>query len=71
MSVTISIRVDEEVKAQIEEWGYSPGEYVKQLLEKEIRRRRNSQALEWLSKNRLPSEGKSSTQIIREARDSR
>ena len=71
MSVTISIRVDDDVKEAIEDLGYNPGEYVKKVVLKELRKERSLAALNWLKKNRLPPGKKSGVEMIREDRDSR
>jgi hypothetical protein len=55
MSVTISVRVPEDIKKQIEELGYTPSEYLRKILIKEL--------------NRLPAGEKSVEQEIREDRD--
>ncbi len=41
MSVTISIRVDEEIKTEIEAMGYKPGEYMKNILIRELEKERS------------------------------
>jgi hypothetical protein len=71
MSVVISIRVAESVKEDIEKLGYSPAEYTKRVLLRELKRDRGKEAMEWLKKNRLPAGAKSTTEMIREDRDSR
>lgn len=71
MSVTISIRVDDDVKRDIEELGYRPGEYLKRILMEELKRERSLQSLEWISKHRVEPEGPPAEQLIRENRDSR
>ena len=71
MSTTISIRVDEGIKAEIEEMGYSPSDYIKNILTREIRKERSRKALDWLKEHMLISEGKPAEELIREDRDSR
>lgn len=71
MSVTLSIRVDDEVKKEIEELGYDPSEYVKKVLIKELKKERSRRALAWLEAHRLPPGKKSVEEEIRKERDSR
>jgi hypothetical protein len=71
MSVTISIRIDEEIKEGIEELGYNPGEFLKNILIRELKRERARRALNWLKKNRIKGTTKSSEDMIREDRDAR
>ena len=71
MSVTVSVRLDEnEIKA-IEEMGLKPGEFIKELVRKELKKRRALDTLEWLRENLIDAPEPDSTQIIRELRDSR
>ena len=55
MSVTISVRIDENVKDEIEQLGYKPSEYIKNLIDKEIKKEKAKRALSWIRKNRLPA----------------
>lgn len=71
MSVTISIRIDEEIKQSIEDLGYQPGEYLKKVLIRELKKERARNTLIWLKKNRLRTNGKLVEDIIREDRDAR
>jgi hypothetical protein len=71
MSVTISVRVDEEVKNEIEAMGYKPGEYIRRILIAELKKERGNEALSWLSEHRLKRKGKPSEELIRADRDSR
>ena len=71
MSVTISIRVEDEIKQDIEELGYKPGEYLKKILKQELKKERSLRALGWIKKHRLEGEGRTAEEIIREDRDSR
>ncbi|MEE9151186.1 MAG: antitoxin [Thermoplasmata archaeon] len=71
MSVTISIRVDDDIKKNIEELGYQPGEYLKKILIRELKKERSRNTISWLKKNRLKTKGKSTEDLIREDRDSR
>jgi hypothetical protein len=69
MSVTISIRIDEDVRDSIEDLGFTPGEYLKMILIKELKKERARRTLEWLKKNRLKGLAKSSEDMIREDRE--
>ncbi|UCE37567.1 MAG: hypothetical protein JSW00_19290 [Thermoplasmata archaeon] len=71
MSVTISIRVDEKIKESIEEMGYKPGEYLKEILIRELKKERARNTLSWLKTHRLKTKGKSTEKQIREDRESR
>ena len=71
MSVTISIRVDEEIKQEIEALGYNPGDYLKKILVQNLKKERSLKALAWIKKHRLDVKGKPAEELIREARDSR
>ena len=70
MSVTISVRVDDEVKKEIEELGYTPSEYIRKILIRELKKEHSRRAVEWLKKYRLPAGEKSVEEEIREDRDS-
>ncbi len=69
MSVTISIRIDEELRDSIEDLGFTPGEYLKMILIKELKKEQARRTLNWLKKNRLKGQVKSSEDLIREDRD--
>jgi hypothetical protein len=71
MSVTISIRVDDEIKKSIEDLGYQAGEYLKKILIRELKKEQSKNALSWLKTHRLKTKGKSVEEQIREDRDSR
>lgn len=71
MSVTISIRVDDEVTKEIEELGYTPSEYIKKILIKELKRERSRRTLAWLKDHRLSAGKKPVEEEIREDRDAR
>lgn len=71
MSVTISVRVNEEIKKEIEELGYKPGEYIKMILENELQKERAKRAISWLKAHKLPSGKKTVAEEIKEDRDSR
>ena len=58
MSVTISVRVEDEVKRDIEDLGYEPGKYLKKILIRELKREHSRNALSWLNKNRITSKQK-------------
>jgi hydrogenase maturation factor len=71
MTVVITIQVDDDVIKAIEDLGYDPEEFTRRTLIKSIKKDRAKEALNWLKKNRLPPGEKSSTEMIREDRDSR
>jgi hypothetical protein len=71
MSVTISIRVDDEVKENIEELGYKPGDYLKKILIQELKKEQSRKALLWLKKHKIKSKGKTAEELIRKDRDSK
>lgn len=71
MSVTISIRVDDEIKKNIEELGYQPGKYLKKILIRELKKEQGKNTLSWLKTHRLKTKGKLVEEQIREDRDSR
>jgi hypothetical protein len=71
MSVTISIRVDDEIKENIEELGYKPGDYLKKILIQELKKEQSKKALLWLKKHRLKTIGKTAEELIRKDRDSK
>jgi len=69
MSVTISIRVDDKIKRSIEELGYKPGEYLKNILMNQLKKEQSKNALDWLKKNKIKSKGKTAEQLIRTDRE--
>ena len=71
MSEVISVRVNEGTREIIEEMGYTPSEYIRMILDRELRRERSRKALEFFEKNSLPGGKRSTTEMIREDRDSR
>lgn len=71
MSVTISVRVDDEVKKEIEELGYTPSEYIRKILIQELKKERSRRAVAWLKAHRLPAGEKPVEEEIREDRDLR
>lgn len=70
MSVTISVRVDDQVKEDIEKLGYTPGEFTKQALIKELKRLKSQNALEYFKENPLPPGDEPVEVMIRKDRDS-
>ena len=71
MSVTISVRVEDHVLEDINRMGYKPGEYMKRVLIRDLRRMKSKKALSWLKENRIESVAGSSRELIRKDRDSR
>ena len=71
MSVTISVRVEDDIKNDIEDLGYKPGEYLKMILYQEIQKEKSKKALQWLKDHRLNTDGTTVEDKIRKDRDSR
>ncbi|UCH88218.1 MAG: hypothetical protein JSV49_08105 [Thermoplasmata archaeon] len=71
MGAVISIRVDDEIKKEIEKIGYTPSEFIKKILIQELKREQSKRALGWLKNNRLKKGKKSVEDQIREDRDKR
>jgi len=71
MSVTISIRVDDTVKEEIESFGYNPSSYLKGILMKELKKEHSRKALSWIREHRVEYRGETAENAIREDRDSR
>jgi hypothetical protein len=69
MSVTISIRVDEEIKQTIEDMGFNPGEYLKNILINQLKKEKSKRALDWLKKHKIKSRNKTAEELIRIDRD--
>ncbi len=70
MSVTISVRVDDQVKADIEKLGYTPGEFTKQALLNELKRMKVRNAMDYFKENPLPPGDEPVEVMIRKDRDS-
>jgi post-segregation antitoxin (ccd killing protein) len=71
MSVTVSVRIEEEELREIKELGLNPGELIRDLLRKELRKKRVQKTLRWLKENRIDTDGPGSIEILRELRDTR
>ncbi len=71
MSVTISIRVDDEIKENIEQLGYKAGDYLKKILIRELKKEQSKKALSWLKKHKIKTRGKAAEELIRKDRDSK
>jgi hypothetical protein len=71
MSVTISIRVDEDIKQNIEALGYKPSDYLKKILIQELKKERSKKALAWFKKHRIKTKGNTAEELIRKDRDSK
>ena len=69
MSVTISIRIDDDIKQRIEELGFKPGEYLKKILAQDLKKERSKKALTWLKEHRLKTIGTTAEELIRKDRD--
>jgi len=71
MSETLSVRVEDGVKEEIEALGYAPNTFLKKILLRELKKEKARRALSWLKENRLEPGETSVEDIIREDRDSR
>ncbi|MBN1539548.1 MAG: hypothetical protein JW939_05335 [Candidatus Thermoplasmatota archaeon] len=71
MSKTVSIRFEEEELEQIMKMGVNPSEFIRDVVKKELRKKRALETLKWLRENRIDAPGPDGTQIIREWRDTR
>ena len=67
----MSVRIEEELKQQIEDLGYRPGEFIKQMLDREVKKAQSRRALEWIKDNRVPGGSKNTEDMIRRDRDMR
>jgi hypothetical protein len=70
MSVTVSVRLDEDDLKILKEMGLKPGPLMKNLLKEEIRKRKAVQALQWLEKQSIKANF-DVTESIRKDRDRR
>ncbi|MCU0800011.1 MAG: hypothetical protein MUC62_10135 [Candidatus Thermoplasmatota archaeon] len=71
MSTVVSIRLDDEVVEAIRRKGRSPGSYLAEVLEVQLRLERSMDSVEWFRKNRFRTHGKTGVELIRKDRDSR
>lgn len=55
MSKIVSIRLEEEYIDIINEMGLKPGPFMRELLIKEIQKRKRMEALKWAQENREPA----------------
>jgi hypothetical protein len=55
MTVIVSVRLEEDDIKVLEEMGLKPGPFMRDLVKKEIKRRRALEALEWADRNRVPA----------------
>jgi len=72
MTTVMGIRVSEELKRELENYGYD-SEAIRMLLEEDLKKKRMKKAMEKLAESRAKigkKKGDLSTQIIREMRDS-
>ncbi|RLI06525.1 CopG family transcriptional regulator [Candidatus Bathyarchaeota archaeon] len=72
-TVVIAVRVPVEVKEEIEKLGYKVQAFVKEAIERELKRRRSEEALRWIKANRVQGKeiGFNSVQVIRRMRETR
>ncbi len=55
MSKIVSVRIEDEYIETIHEMGLKPGPFMRELLIKEIQKRKRKEALKWAEKNREPA----------------
>jgi len=72
-TVVISVRIPRRVKEEIEALGVSIPQFVREAVERELRRRRALEALNWIRENRVEGEeiGFDSLTVIRRMREGR
>mgnify|MGYP000648563867 CR=1 FL=1 len=72
-TVVISVRIPRRVKEEIEALGVSIPQFVREAVERELRRRRALEALNWIRENRVEGEeiGFDSLTVIRKMREGR
>jgi post-segregation antitoxin (ccd killing protein) len=71
MTITVSIRLEEDELEMIKQMGVKPSVFIRELVRKELRKKRALETLKWLRENRIEAPGPESTEIIRELRDTR
>ena len=70
MSITISVRVEDQIKEDIEKLGYTPGDFTKRALMKELKRVKHQNAMDYFKENPLPPGEEPVEVMIRRDRDS-
>jgi len=67
MSKIVSVRLEDEYIETINEMGLKPGPFMRELLIREIQKRKRKEALKWAKENREPA----SIDIVKEIRKDR
>ena len=70
-TVVIAVRVPEKVKKDIEKLGFKVSTFIKEAIQKELKRRKSEEAMKWIKMNRVPGKeiGFDSVKIIRQMRE--
>jgi hypothetical protein len=71
MSITVSIRLEEEELEMIKDMGVKPSVFIRELVRTELRKKRALETLKWLRENRIDAPGPTGAEIVRELRDTR
>jgi hypothetical protein len=71
MSITVSIRLEEDELELIKETGIKPSVFIRDLVRKELKKKRALETLKWLRENRIDAPGPTGAEIVRELRDTR
>ena len=71
MSITVSIRLEEEELDMIKNLGVKPSVFIRELVRKELRKKQAMETLKWLRQNRIDAPGPTGVEIVRELRDTR
>jgi post-segregation antitoxin (ccd killing protein) len=71
MTVTVSVRINEEEFEQIKEMGINPSTFIRDLIRNELRKQKVRKTLQWLRENRIDAPGPTGAEIVRELRDTR
>ncbi|MCW3993084.1 MAG: hypothetical protein NWE85_00745 [Candidatus Bathyarchaeota archaeon] len=70
-TVVIAVRVPEKVKKDIEKLGFKVSVFIKEAIQKELKRRKSEEAMKWIKMNRVLGKeiGFDSVKIIRQMRE--
>ena len=70
-TVVIAVRVPEKVKKDIEKLGFKASTFIKEAIQKELKRRKSEEAMKWIKMNRVLGKeiGFDSVKIIRQMRE--
>lgn len=69
--MVIAVRVPEKVKKDIEKLGFKVSVFIKEAIQKELKRRKSEEAMKWIKMNRVLGKeiGFDSVKIIRQMRE--